>query len=140
MKYVPSLDVTTVVVAAAFCLMILTFLNDWFVQRRNQMVVGAAARANAILSTLFPKNVRDRLFAERELEEKRNRTICLSLTYMVTRRTCQVTSLSKLVTSKQRIRMRMTTTWLSQSHRQTYSQRQQFCLRTSQALQRGFDS
>jgi class 3 adenylate cyclase len=61
----------TSVVAAAFCLMILTFLTyDWFVQRRNQMMVGAAARANAILSTLFPKNVRDRLFEERELEEK----------------------------------------------------------------------
>jgi class 3 adenylate cyclase len=60
----------TTVVATAFCLMILTFLAyDWFVQRRNQMVVGAAARANAILSTLFPKNIRDRLFAEREMEE-----------------------------------------------------------------------
>jgi hypothetical protein len=48
------------VVAAAFCLMICTFLAyDWFVQRHNKMVIGAAARANAILSTLFPKNVRD---------------------------------------------------------------------------------
>jgi class 3 adenylate cyclase len=61
----------TLVVATAFCLMILTFLAyDWFVQRRNQMVVGAAARANAILSTLFPKNIRDRLFEERKLEEE----------------------------------------------------------------------
>jgi class 3 adenylate cyclase len=60
----------TAVVATAFCFMILTFLAyDWFVQRRNQMVVGAAARANAILSTLFPKNIRDRLFAEKEKEE-----------------------------------------------------------------------
>jgi class 3 adenylate cyclase len=57
-------------VAAAFCFMILTFLAyDWFVQRRNQMVVGAAARANAILSTLFPKNIRDRLLAEKAMEE-----------------------------------------------------------------------
>jgi class 3 adenylate cyclase len=61
----------TSVVATAFFLMIMTFLAyDWFVQRRNRMVVGAAARANAILSTLFPKNVRDRLFEERELTEK----------------------------------------------------------------------
>jgi class 3 adenylate cyclase len=61
----------TVVVTVAFCFMILTFLAyDWFVQRRNQMVVGAAARANAILSTLFPKNIRDRLFAEKEEKEK----------------------------------------------------------------------
>jgi class 3 adenylate cyclase len=59
------------VVAAAFCIIICTFLAyDWFVQRHNQMVVGAAARANAILSTLFPKNVRDRLFEERETEER----------------------------------------------------------------------
>jgi class 3 adenylate cyclase len=59
------------VVGAAFCVMIFTFLAyDWFVQRHNQMVVSAAARANAILSTLFPKNVRDRLFEERELEER----------------------------------------------------------------------
>jgi class 3 adenylate cyclase len=59
------------VVAAAFCLMILTFLAyDWFVQRHNKMVVGAAARANGILSTLFPKNIRDRLLDERELEEE----------------------------------------------------------------------
>jgi class 3 adenylate cyclase len=59
------------VVSFAFCFMILTFLAyDWFVQRRNQTVVGAAARANAILSTLFPKNIRDRLFEERELVEE----------------------------------------------------------------------
>jgi class 3 adenylate cyclase len=65
----PSL--MTLVVALAFCLMILTFLAyDWFVQRHNQTVVGAAARANGILSSLFPKNVRDRLLEERELEEE----------------------------------------------------------------------
>jgi class 3 adenylate cyclase len=61
----------TSVVAAAFCLMIFAFLAyDWFVQRHNQMVVGAAARANGILSTLFPQNIRDRLLEERELEEQ----------------------------------------------------------------------
>jgi class 3 adenylate cyclase len=60
------------VVAAAFGLMICTFFAyDWFVQRHNKMVVGAAARANGILSTLFPKNVRDRLLEERELEESK---------------------------------------------------------------------
>jgi hypothetical protein len=61
----------TLVVATAFGLMIFTFLAyDWFVQRHNQTVVGAAARANGILSTLFPKNVRDRLLEEREMEEE----------------------------------------------------------------------
>ncbi len=62
--------ILTTVVAAAFCFMILTFLAyDWFVQRRNQMVVGAAARANGILLSLFPQDVRDRLFEERAMEE-----------------------------------------------------------------------
>jgi hypothetical protein len=62
--------ILTSVVAATFCLMVLTFLAyDWFVQRRNQMVVGAAARANGILLSLFPKDVRDRLFEERAMEE-----------------------------------------------------------------------
>jgi class 3 adenylate cyclase len=66
----------TSVVAAAFCFIILTFLGyDWFVQRRNEKVVGAAARSNAIISTLFPKNVRDRLFEEKEkeMEEEENK-------------------------------------------------------------------
>jgi class 3 adenylate cyclase len=70
-KYHSNLPVLiTSVVASAFCLMILTILAyDRFVQRRNQMVVGAAARANAILSTLFPKNIRDRLFEDKQMEE-----------------------------------------------------------------------
>mgnify|MGYP000686093088 CR=1 FL=1 len=64
----------TLSVAAAFFFMILTFLAyDWFGQRRNEKVVGAAARANAILSSLFPKNIRDRLFEERELEEEQQK-------------------------------------------------------------------
>jgi class 3 adenylate cyclase len=71
-KYHSSLPLLmTLVVATAFCIMILTFLGyDWIVQRRHQMVVVAAARANVILSTLFPKNIRDRLFADREMEEE----------------------------------------------------------------------
>ena len=62
--------VMTIVVAATFFFMIVTFqMYDWFVQRRNNTVVGAAARANGILSSMFPKNVRDRLFAEKEQED-----------------------------------------------------------------------
>jgi class 3 adenylate cyclase len=70
-KYHKKLKVAmTWCVAAAFLFMTLTFLAyDWFVQRRYQKVVGAAARSNAILSSLFPKNVRDRLFAEKAMEE-----------------------------------------------------------------------
>jgi class 3 adenylate cyclase len=65
----------TGVVAAIFVLMALTFLMyDRFIQKRNEKVVNAAARSNAIVSALFPSNVRDRLFAEaKEEEEKGNR-------------------------------------------------------------------
>jgi class 3 adenylate cyclase len=65
----------TGVVAAIFVLMALTFLMyDRFIQKRNEKVINAAARSNAIVSALFPSNVRDRLFAEaKEEEQKGNR-------------------------------------------------------------------
>lgn len=65
----------TGVVAAIFILMALTFLMyDRFIQKRNEKVINAAARSNAIVSTLFPSNVRDRLFAEaKEQEAQGNR-------------------------------------------------------------------
>jgi hypothetical protein len=49
-----------VFMAAAF------FLYDWFVQTRNKKVIRAAARSNAIVSSLFPSNVRDRLLADQD--------------------------------------------------------------------------
>ena len=42
------------------------FIYDQFVSRRNATVVDAAVKSNAILSSLFPSNVRDRLFGEAE--------------------------------------------------------------------------
>jgi len=55
----------TVVVAMTFVFMAVTFyMYDWFVQRRNIKVVGAAACFNAIVSSMFPSIVRDRLYAE----------------------------------------------------------------------------
>lgn len=63
---------TTGIVGFSFVLMILTFfVYDRLVQNRNHKVVGAAARSNAILSSLFPKKVRDQLVAEREQQEKK---------------------------------------------------------------------
>jgi class 3 adenylate cyclase len=57
--------VFTSLVAATFFLMALTFLvYDRFVYRRNIKVVDAAARSNAIVSSLFPSNVRERLFED----------------------------------------------------------------------------
>jgi Adenylate and Guanylate cyclase catalytic domain len=44
--------------------------NPRFVQHRNTKVVGAAARSNAIVSSLFPTAVRDRLMQQRENDSK----------------------------------------------------------------------
>jgi class 3 adenylate cyclase len=41
-------------------------MYDRFVRRRNKTMVHAAARSNAILSSLFPSQIRDRLFAEKD--------------------------------------------------------------------------
>jgi class 3 adenylate cyclase len=42
----------------------ITFFFLRFVQSRNKKVENVAARSNAIVSSLFPSNVRDRLLAE----------------------------------------------------------------------------
>jgi len=54
---------------SAFAMMTLTFiLYDRFVIRKNNKILDAAAHSDAILSSLFPKEVKDRL-----LQEKRQR-------------------------------------------------------------------
>lgn len=48
--------------AAVFFLIALAFfMYDGFVQRRNAKVVAAAAKTNAIVLSLFPAHIRDRL-------------------------------------------------------------------------------
>jgi hypothetical protein len=66
----------TMIVAATFLLMAIAFFGyDWFVQRRNNKVVEVAARHGALVSSLFPKNVRDRLFADAAAEvNNKNKT------------------------------------------------------------------
>ena len=63
-----------VVVGAVCCIFLLvavTFiLYDRFVQRRNNIVLTAATKSHAILSSLFPSNIRDRLYAEKEENDK----------------------------------------------------------------------
>ena len=60
----------TLVVAATFALMIITFLvYDTFVRQRNEKVVGVATKTNAIVSSLFPEQVRDRLMAEDDADD-----------------------------------------------------------------------
>ncbi|KAL7562526.1 hypothetical protein ACA910_008233 [Epithemia clementina (nom. ined.)] len=71
-RYRTSLPVVmAVVVAAIFLAVALTFfMYDRFVRSRNVKVVNAAVRSNRIVSSLFPSNVRDRLLAEQEENEK----------------------------------------------------------------------
>jgi len=64
--------ILTVAVSAVFALVAFTFYcYDRFVKCRNNIVIDATARSNAILMSLFPKQVRDRLFAERDEEENK---------------------------------------------------------------------
>jgi len=61
----------TSAIALAFVLTaILFFLYDRLVTRRQKMASADAARTSAFVSTLFPANVRDRLFQDAEEEEK----------------------------------------------------------------------
>jgi Adenylate and Guanylate cyclase catalytic domain len=54
-------------ILTSFVITALIFLMyDRFVKRRNQKIVLAAARSNAIISSLFPSQVRDRLFAAKD--------------------------------------------------------------------------
>jgi class 3 adenylate cyclase len=59
--------IVTGLISAAFAILAITFiLYDRFVNRRNEKIVHAAARSNAIISSLFPTQVRDRLFAAKD--------------------------------------------------------------------------
>jgi class 3 adenylate cyclase len=53
-------------VAAFFVMGVTFFTYDRFVRNRNSKLVYAAARSNAIISSMFPTQVRDRLFAVRD--------------------------------------------------------------------------
>jgi hypothetical protein len=64
----------TTILAFAFAFMITAFLMfDTFVVRRNRKLLIAMTRTNAIVSSLFPSTVRDRIFAQakHENEEKK---------------------------------------------------------------------
>lgn len=41
-------------------------LYDLFVERRNRKLIASAARSNAIVTQLFPGNIRDQVIAEQE--------------------------------------------------------------------------
>jgi class 3 adenylate cyclase len=48
------------------------FLYDRLVERRQSLVLRKATQSSAIVSSLFPKNVRDRLMQDNEADRKRN--------------------------------------------------------------------
>jgi len=65
--------VFTSAVAVMFAVMAgLFFLYDRFVQNRNNKVVGHAARSTAIVSSLFPKDIQERLMAEESANQGRS--------------------------------------------------------------------
>lgn len=65
--------ILTIIIGGTFTLMALTFgIYDFFVNRRNRKVVDAAAKFNSIVSSLFPENVRERLFADAEEKMRKN--------------------------------------------------------------------
>jgi hypothetical protein len=64
----------TTMLVFAFAFMITAFLMfDRFVGRRNRKLLVAMSQTNAIVSSLFPSNVRDRIFAQAkdESDEKK---------------------------------------------------------------------
>eukprot|EP00934_Nitzschia_sp_Nitz4_P000116 Nitzschia sp. Nitz4//scaffold136_size62208//9461//13452//NITZ4_006362-RA/size62208-augustus-gene-0.6-mRNA-1//-1//CDS//3329535600//116//frame0 len=59
-KRIPT--IFAIVVACFFIMVAVVFFTyDVFVQRRNEALVSNAARSNAIVASLFPSNIRDRL-------------------------------------------------------------------------------
>jgi len=73
----PGLYTAIVVLVFVFTAMVF-ILYDYLVQRRQDKVMATAKRTNAIVSSLFPSNVRDRILAdakeqaEADIEAKRS--------------------------------------------------------------------
>ena len=62
----------TIVVAGIFVIMVIVFfIYDMQVERRNKKMVNTAARSNAIVSSIFPSTIRDRLLATPDDDNKK---------------------------------------------------------------------
>ena len=74
-RYRSRLPLTvTLVVAATFAVMTITFMvYDFFVYVRNEKVIGHATRTNAIVSSLFPAQVKQQLLQEEENAKRKTR-------------------------------------------------------------------
>ena len=71
-KYISSTPVILIVVLAfVFVFTSAVFiLYDWLVRRRQRLLVEKALQSGAIVSSLFPKAIRDRLYEEADLRKK----------------------------------------------------------------------
>jgi hypothetical protein len=66
----------TTMLVFAFAFMITAFLMfDTFVSRRNRKLLTAMSQTNAIVSSLFPSNVRDRIFAQAKHDNDEKKAI-----------------------------------------------------------------
>eukprot|EP00934_Nitzschia_sp_Nitz4_P008929 Nitzschia sp. Nitz4//scaffold100_size80364//3224//7079//NITZ4_005332-RA/size80364-augustus-gene-0.10-mRNA-1//-1//CDS//3329532058//8919//frame0 len=65
----PAVLTTTVVLIFAFTMLVFV-VYDYLVQRRQDRVHAAALKSNAIVTSLFPAEVRDRLFQHNSLPEQ----------------------------------------------------------------------
>jgi class 3 adenylate cyclase len=62
--------IATTILALTFFVVIMIFiLYDCFVERRNSILLETAEKSHNILSSLFPQNVRERLFADQKESE-----------------------------------------------------------------------
>ena len=67
------------VVACTFLLVIIVFfVYDIFVQRRNEKLISDAARSNAIVTSMFPGEIGDRLLETRRSSEKNLKSYLIS--------------------------------------------------------------
>lgn len=66
--------VFTSVIALTFVLTIVLFLlYDWWVHQRNQLIVTNAAKSNAIVTSMFPGDLRDKIMELRDKERGNDR-------------------------------------------------------------------
>jgi hypothetical protein len=58
-------EVMTAVVTVAFIVVIILFIaQDRYMERKNRQIAKSVEKSNAIIASLFPSNVRDRLFGQ----------------------------------------------------------------------------
>ncbi|KAG7348833.1 family 3 adenylate cyclase [Nitzschia inconspicua] len=65
----------TLVVLSIFLFTILAFCGfDWLVQRKQSIIMNTALRQNALVSSLFPKNIQKQLMEDMDAEAVKNKT------------------------------------------------------------------